>query len=84
MRTPQQIIGEDAYLQLVFEGYRVVPEEVILRNCECGGEPSFEWAPEGRFWRRAVCKSCDRKTKWAVCGHGDDAVEFWNDRVWDD
>lgn len=27
MRTPEQIIGKDALLQLVFEGYMVVPSE---------------------------------------------------------
>lgn len=27
MRTPQEIIGEDRYLQLVFEGFAVIPAE---------------------------------------------------------
>lgn len=29
MRTPEQIIGQDAYLQLVFEGFTVVSSERI-------------------------------------------------------
>ena len=30
MRTPEQIIGADALLQLTFEGYEVVPMERLL------------------------------------------------------
>lgn len=27
MRTPEQIVGRDRFIQLVFEGYKVVPTE---------------------------------------------------------
>lgn len=35
MRTPAQIIGHDAYVQLIFEGYVVLPAETVdgLRDC---------------------------------------------------
>ena len=38
MRTPEQIIGKDRFLQLVFEGYRVVPlkptDAMLSAMCE--------------------------------------------------
>lgn len=29
MRNPRDIIGEDAYMQLIFEGYEVVPAKTV-------------------------------------------------------
>lgn len=41
MRTPEQIIGKDAVVQLLFEGYAVVPasrlrqlERIIYLHCD--------------------------------------------------
>jgi len=31
MRTPRQIIGDDAYVQLVFEGYKVVKDDDAIK-----------------------------------------------------
>lgn len=36
MRTPEQIIGKDALLQLVFEGYFVVPVEPSKSMIDAG------------------------------------------------
>ena len=49
MRTPRQIIGSDAFTQLVFEGYAVVPIEPTdemmnaaqARLCELSNATSF-------------------------------------------
>jgi hypothetical protein len=37
MRTPRQIIGDDKYEQLIFEGYAVVPVEPSPEMIEAGG-----------------------------------------------
>lgn len=33
-RTPRQIIGDDAYMQLIFEGYEVVKSDELSRRSE--------------------------------------------------
>ena len=53
MRSPEEIIGQDALTQLIFEGYAVVPAEptdemVIAGVCERHGQP----VPEA--WSKAT------------------------------
>lgn len=46
MRTPRQIIGDDRYEQLVFEGYAVVPfepTEAMLKAGAVGTKPAHVW-----------------------------------------
>lgn len=47
-RTPEQIIGKDALVQLIFEGYAVVPAEPTEAMCRAGesskgGSSSETW-----------------------------------------
>lgn len=35
MRSPSEIIGHDAYMQLVFEGYSILPNDTIVELREC-------------------------------------------------
>lgn len=53
-RTPEQIIGKDRVLQLIFEGYEVVP---IIEKClQCGGKGTTTMMPDGH---EIECTACE-------------------------
>ena len=53
MRTPEQIIGKDAYLQLIFEGYKVTPiKRVRCEGCDINfADPPSKLCPGCQAYR---------------------------------
>ncbi|WP_282046347.1 hypothetical protein [Roseibium album] len=58
MRTPRQIIGDDAYSQLVFEGYEVVPikptQEIEDAHFKAHAEAKTVFADFTDLWRAMI------------------------------
>lgn len=69
-RTPEQIIGKDALLQLLFEGYLVAPADDLAFKPMCGdqikGDVSwtYEWG-DGMFGGFSGIKSDDAERRIA-------------------
>ena len=62
MRTVDEIIGKDAHLQLVFEGYAVVPVKPTDRMVENGGQtlnPMYTLTECYEAFRKAWAEAID-------------------------